>query len=217
MVLTESPVPRTTLGRISLGRLHQTTEKGFTLIEIMIVLALVSFIMSVGMPAISGLTYQRVTSTTRKFTGVLKTIRNDTVLLNSIQRLAIDFEKRTWWVETQKRMELLGEAEDPKYKKKSKKDEEPVDSNFQLNPKYGKGPNELPGGVVFDGILKEREGLLKQGVAYIHFFPNGFVEQAILYLNKEGATEGGFSLIIRPTGGVIDIKRERVKSFEGLQ
>src|SRR5580700_4277313 len=63
---------------------------GFTLIEILIVLGIISMVMAMGLPAIERVTYQRVNSTTRKFIGLVRTIRNDSILLNLVQRLAID-------------------------------------------------------------------------------------------------------------------------------
>jgi len=181
----------------------------------LIVLAIISMVMAIGMPAISRVTYQRVNSTTRQFVGMMRTIRNDAILLNNIYRLAIDFDKKTYWVESQRQFKLLGQ-EEAEYEKKKKnlKKGEGVASNFALAPKYSKAPKPFPGGVVIDGVLKDGVGIIKEGIAYIHFFPNGFNEQAILYINKEGATEGGYSLWIHSNLGKVDVYRQRVTSFD---
>jgi len=166
-----------------------------------------------GLPAISRVTYTRLNSTTRKFVGLVRTIRNDAILLNSVYRLVVDFEKSTYYVESQKRFELLSEVAPPPPKKGSKKVDAPP-SNFVIAEKYSKEPIPMPPGIVIEGVMKEKDGLRKEGLAYVHFFPNGFNDQAILYLNKEGNTDPGYSLVIRPTSGRVDIFRERKNDFD---
>lgn len=170
--------------------------------------------MSVGLPAIDRVTYQQVNSTTRKMVGLVRSVRNDAVLLNLVYRIAFDLEKQTWWVETQKSFQLLQPeaAYDPN--KKKKKDEEPPPSNFAPADKYSKKPVKFPNGVEIRGVLKEQTGNIKSGIAYVHFFPNGFAEQAILYLTKEGAETIAYSVIIRPTSGRVEIFPSEITSFD---
>lgn len=75
----------------------------------------------------------------------------------------------------------------------------------------------MPSGVEFSGVLKEKDGLIKEGVAYIHFFPNGFNDQAILYLNREGSDVVSYSMLLRPNSGRVELYREAVKSFDVSQ
>ncbi len=170
-------------------------------------------VMSVGLPAISRVTLYRLNSTTRQFVGLIRTIRNDAILLNQTHRLAIDLGKHTYWVESQTRDGLLSEVEEnPKDRKTNKKGEVPP-SQFGIAPKYSKEPRPMPGGVEFTSVFKEREGLRSEGLIYVHFFPNGINDQAILHLAKEGAPETTYSLVIRPTSGRVDIVRDIVKDF----
>lgn len=182
-------------------------------------MAIISFVIAMGLPAIERITLQRLNSTTRRFVGIVRTVRNDSILLNNVYRLAIDLEKQRYWVESQREQRLLGqeeleEANNPKKKKKRKRGEpEERPSNFQMAEKFSREPIAMPGGVIFDGVLKEREGLIKEGIAYVHFFPNGYTEQAILYLAKEGSGTTGYSLVIRPTLGKVEIVASRVSDF----
>lgn len=162
-------------------------------------------VMSLGLPAIERVTYQKLNSTTRKFVGTIRTIRNDAVLLNQVYRFAIDFEKNTWWVESQKRFELIQMT--PETASKKKKKDEKVVSNFESVPKYSSEPLKLPNGLVFQGVLKEQEGYKKDGIAYIHFFPNGFADYSIIYLAKEGDQGAVYSIIIKPVAGKVELER----------
>jgi hypothetical protein len=170
-------------------------------------------VMAIGLPAISRITYQRLNSTTRKFVGLIRTIRTDAILLNTIYRLVIDMEHNTYWVETQKSFKLLTAADEAQ-PVDPKKNKNAPPSNFSFAEKYSAKPVPLPGGVVFDGVLKENGGYSKEGLVYINFFPNGFNDQAILYLTKEGSPGKGYSLLIRPTSGHVIITGQRLQSFD---
>lgn len=211
MDLMDNPEAKTT----SLRSNSKPSRGGFTLIEILLVLAIIAMVTSIGIPAVGRLTYQRVAGTTRRFVGVLRSVRNDAILLNRIYRLAINFEDQTWWVEKQSQLELLGSDSQAGSIPDPKKPAPP--SGFVTADKYGSKPKELPGGVVFDGVLTERDGLLKQGIAYVHFFPSGYAEQSLVYLNKQGVESGGYSLYVRPANGSIQVYNRRVINFEDTQ
>ncbi len=170
--------------------------------------------MSLGLPAIQQVTNQRINSTTRKMTGMVRSVRNDAVLLNLIHRLVIDFDEQTWWVETQKKFALLHDEEEAQRKDRKKGDEVLGDSaNFNFADKYTKEPVKMPAGVVFSGVVTEQEGFINKGVAYINFYPNGFVDQSILYLNKEGSENVFFSMILRPNSGKVDLVAGKAEGF----
>lgn len=197
----------------SKNRLRQ--RRGFTLLEILLVLAIIAMVMALGLPAIQRVTYQRINSTTRKFVGLIRTVRNDAVLLNSMYRLVIDLDHKQYWIENQREAKLLDDTV-PDKKKKPKKGEEAPPSNFNLAPKYSKEPMPMPDGVVFDGVFKEREGLVKEGRVYIHFFANGFNEPAILYLKRDGNKNISYSLVIRSTSGKVDILPEFIPNLDAV-
>ncbi|MEZ4752160.1 MAG: prepilin-type N-terminal cleavage/methylation domain-containing protein [Bdellovibrionota bacterium] len=186
---------------------RSTSEAGFTLVEILIVIAIIAFILSLGLPAIERVTSYKLNSTTRRFVGLLKTVRNDAILLSNIHRLAVNLEDNTYWVEVQKKKALLDQLpveEDPK---------NPQPSNFALADKYASDPIPLPDGVVFDGVFKEAEGLRRNGLAYIHFFPNGYAEPSILFLNRASRADNAYGLEIVPPLGKVEIFRADVEEY----
>jgi len=198
----------------NLATQSSASQSGFTLIEILLVLAIAVMLISFGMPVVSRITGQNITTTARKLTSVLRGVRTDAILLNTIYRLSLDLDKNTYLVEVQNSPGLLSEEallskqDDPK-----KKGEPASPSPFSTADKYFKEPKELPGGVVFNGVLKEKEGLVKTGTAYIYFFPNGFNEKAIIIFNSQTAKEGGYSLVLQPTAGKVEFFKKRVDQF----
>lgn len=188
-------------------------QSGFTLIEILLVLAIIAMMMAIGLPAIQSVTSQRINSTTRKFTGMVRSVRNDAILLNLIHRLAINFDDQTWWIENQKKFSLLEDPEDKEKKNKKKGAAEEGDSNFTYTAKYTKEPLKMPAGVVFSGVRTERDGFVNKGIVYVHFYPNGFSDQAILQLNKEGSEMVFYSMILRPTSGRVELVNGKAEGF----
>ncbi|MCB0405716.1 MAG: prepilin-type N-terminal cleavage/methylation domain-containing protein [Bdellovibrionales bacterium] len=196
--------PRTTFFR---KNSRSTSNAGFTLVEILIVIAIIAFILSLGLPAIERVTSYKLNSTARRFVGLLKTVRNDAILLSTIHRLAVNLEDNTYWVEAQKKKALLDQVPEEENSK------EPRPSNFALADKYASDPIPLPDGVVFDGLFKETEGLRRNGLAYIHFFPNGYAEPSILFLNRASRADNAYALEIVPPLGKVEIFRADVEEY----
>jgi prepilin-type N-terminal cleavage/methylation domain-containing protein len=170
------------------------SQSGFTLVEILIVIAIISTVLAVSIPAIERVTFQRISSTARRFVGLIRTVRNDAVLLNNIYRIGFDMDKNTYWVQSQRQLKTISQ------KLESEEQAKAEASNFNFADKYSKQALEMPGGTKVLGVFKEGEGLSQKGAAVIHFFPNGFNEAAIIYLAKEGSDQAAYSLLIHPTG-----------------
>lgn len=194
--------PKTIFSRTNRRR----STSGFTLVEILIVIAIIAFILSLGLPAIERVTSYKLNSTTRRFVGLLKTVRNDSILLSTIHRLAVNLEDNTYWVEAQKKKALLLTAPD-------EESEKAAATNFAPAEKFSSDPIPLPDGLVFDGVFKETEGLRRTGLAYIHFFPNGYAEPSILFLNRASRADNAYALEIVPPLGKVEIFREDVENF----
>ena len=176
-----------------------SNKHGMTLIEIMIVLAILGAVLAVGVTRI------RKNDNNAKFIvrqfGVLgKELRNFAKMKNQTFRLVIEMNEGTahsYWVESTTQKILLGAEDDRKKTRKS--DEEPP-SPFSVNKDILKKPAELSGDLIFASV--ETEGSpepLTKGKAYIHFFPEGIVEKAVVQItDKKDLT---WSLVFEPLIG----------------
>lgn len=180
-------------------------RNGFTLVEILIVLAIIATVLAIGLPAIERVTQQRTASAARKFVGLVRSMRNDSILLSSIHRLNIDLEKAEWIVEEQKEHRAIQDSKG--------RSGDSGSGNFEPAEKYSKKATPLPSGTQFLGIMKEGEGLVQQGRVMIHFFPNGYNEGAILYLGRTGDKNVSFSIKI-PVTGKVELLPGAVQTFQ---
>ncbi|MFM8312849.1 MAG: Tfp pilus assembly protein FimT/FimU [Deltaproteobacteria bacterium] len=218
MAQIKSQIPPTILSQNKSSLVDPASKSarndGFTLIEILLVLSIIVLVLSFGMPVVSRITGQNINTSARKLTSLVRGVRTDAILLNSIYRLSLDLDKNTYLVESQKLGELLNESSTLS-KKRDPKNPEATETSDGFAPveKYFKEPKPLPAGVVFNGILKEKEGKVTEGIAYIYFFPNGLNEKAMVYLNSQSAKEGGYSLLVHPTAGKVEFFKKRVDQF----
>ncbi|MCG3172462.1 MAG: hypothetical protein GMKNLPBB_00614 [Myxococcota bacterium] len=64
---------------------------------------------------------------------------------------------------------------------------------------------ELPSRVLFDGVwVSHQEERVSKGKAYLYFFPNGFVEKAVIHLASEGGDV--YTLEVSPLSGKTSVR-----------
>lgn len=141
----------------------------------------------------------------RKIMVLTKDTRTKARLNNSTYRLAINFEKdaNTYWIEKGSGpIKVDPEA----YKEKDDlfDSENAPKSPFQIDKSLTKKEQVLDGGLKFESLeTNNSEEVISTGTAYIHFFPEGFVEAAALQI-----TDGKkitWTLVFNPLTGQADI------------
>ncbi len=184
---------------------QRTSKNGFTLIEILLVLVIFAGIAAISVPRMFR-TSDNIRKVTRQMTSLTKEIRNRAKLKNSTLRLVVDMtaDPHKYWVE-------LSSGSKPipanLYEEKSEAEEQGLSSQFKRDEFLTKKEKELPNGVYFNAIetINTKEPVT-QGLAYIHYFPEGFVEASIIQLtNRKGTT---WTLVISPLTGQAEILEE---------
>lgn len=195
-----------------------TNQRGFTLIEIMVVMLIIAGVLAVGGTRIFNPNENR-RSQVRKIAVETKELRTSARLQNATFRLviAMDNEKgHKFWVESASGHALqLSEAQEKELEKLTEIQRETVykgKSKFTRDKKTGKD-TPLTGGLFFEGV--EIAGHSKEttaGLAYVHFFPQGLSDEAVIKIGDRKNQH--WTIAIHPLTGAAQIYNRAVSLKE---
>lgn len=189
------------------------SNRGFTLIEILVVLGILAAVLSIGLPRI-GKREDSLKSVAHQISVLTRQIRNNARLFNSTYRLVIHMndQEASFWVERAAGVHLVDpEAYDPE-NKPDKDDKDKKQSEFQIDKSLLKKPRNLPKPFVFGSVETiNMKQPITEGDAYVHFFPEGLVETAAIQItNRKNIT---WTLVFDPLTGQADI----IEAAKGLK
>ncbi len=197
--------------------LNKSNNSGFTLIELLVVVALIALITVMTLPGMSSYFRISMNSITREMATTIREAYNSTMVTGRVHRLAMDLEKNKYWVESGPRTYLL-------HTKESKEKEEyrlrwfsdkKKTSDFRIEPTITRKPISLPDDVKFkDIITQQNDDPITEGMAYIHFFPNGIAEQSIIHLEDQG--ENQVSLVVSALIGKTKVENHLISKEEAF-
>lgn len=166
--------------------------RGFTLIEMLLVLALLALLFASLMPKATSLFRVNVQSSVRRFAALVRFAYDQSVLTGKLHRIVLDFDKQTWAVEAANPGELpIDEAKrelNPYFKNRDLKEGEadPDEPGFQA---AGRGlVSQLPRGVAIVEAHSWRYGdkSVSKGVFSIFAYPSGMIDEARVRFAEEG-------------------------------
>lgn len=183
-------------------------KRGFTLIEVMIVIAIIAGLIAVGAPRLLKKD-TNIKTVARQITVLVKEIRNQAKMFNSTYRLVIRMEQgqESYWVEKAGGpalidTEKLKEEYEGKHKD-SKKEEGAPPPLFQIDKRLSKKEKTLPSNLHFAQVeTLNMAQPLTSGLAYIHFFPEGLLEASAIQITDNKNT---WTLVFNPLTGQADI------------
>lgn len=188
-------------------------KRGFTLIEVMIVLAIMAGLIAVGAPRLLKKD-TNIKTTARQLTVLVKEIRNQAKLFNSTYRLVLRIEpgQESYWVERASGVALIDKeklAEEMEGKNKDKKPEEGAPPPlFQIDKRVLKKERTLPSNLHFSQVeTVNMSQPVTSGIAYIHFFPEGLMEASAIQISDKKNT---WTLVFNPLTGQADIVEKAV-------
>lgn len=164
---------------------------GFTLIELMIVVAILAALMFVVVPRLQDLTDVQVKSSARRIVGELKYLYNDAVFKKRTYRLNFGLDEGTYWVEV-----LMG-------------------SEFVPYADHVVQDARLERGIRFKDVITERTfgaSRLTEREEFIMIYPTGRIDPAIIYI--EAPNGSVYTLETKPYTGRVAVYDEFVDFYK---
>lgn len=208
----------------SIRRLPRMISKknhhGFSLIEMLVVVAIIAMITGVALPTVSSYFQLSLNSATRELATTIKEAYNAAVVTGRVYRLVYDIKKNQYWVEAGPPDALLDTKETKereerrkRYSRAEDKEKEKENSPFALEKTITRKKLSLPRGVTYEDIVTQQSNEpLSEGVAYTHFFPHGVTEQSIIHLTDQSKHKA--SLVITPLIGNTELYDRYVNGAE---
>jgi prepilin-type N-terminal cleavage/methylation domain-containing protein len=196
------------------------SAKGFTLLEMMIVVVIVGLLAFLGANTIKGAFKSKSRELSWRMASTIRYLYNSAITENKTYRLVFDFENNSYWAESTSERVLLEKKASPETKEAaltpsesgSEEGSEKVTPISPMEPVFGAVESALmetrtlPSGIFIKDVYTGKN-VAAAGKAYIHFFPNGFAERAIINFRDE-SDEKHVSIKINPFNGETDVSQE---------
>ncbi|HSM92738.1 MAG TPA: prepilin-type N-terminal cleavage/methylation domain-containing protein [Anaeromyxobacteraceae bacterium] len=165
-----------------MARPPRTHARGFTLIELMIVMTVVALLAAAAGPALGGLTGADARKAAGELSGSMRWLFDSASVRHATCRLVLSPAERSFWAECAKGRTTI--ERDPEKVKEAAGGEGGAQASGDAagfarfeDPIVRK--RELPGGTAFKRIrIDGREPATEGETAYVHFFPGGRAQAA---------------------------------------
>ncbi len=205
-----------------------------TLIEIMMVIALIGMLISVGLPKLDQVTRANVRTSVRRLGALVKFCYDQAILTGKLHRIHVDLggtyfddssnkvEREQAWTlemaegdvlpEEQIKAELIEDVQAQEKQKKKDKDKNEKKTADAFVPAQDAKRHYLPKGIKIVSVKSWRIGENKsitQGDMGIYCFPNGFIDDASITLQELNKPKSVlFHIKTRSLTGRVDIDAE---------
>lgn len=197
-------------------------SKGFTLIEMMIVLAIIGAVVVMAMPYMNNRN-SKTKAFLRQMTVLSREVHTRAKLHGAVYRIVIDMKDpigsdkgpQTYWVERANGRAILKPNEEElelKRANESREEDRKDPRGFSIDASLNKEPKQLPNGLKFDRVeLTRLEKPITEGKAYVHYLPEGLTDEANIHI--KGDKNQAWTITIHPLTG----KAELISKSVSLQ
>ena len=210
------------------GGLHLLTSKGFTLIEVMIVLALIAILSSIAMPSLRGFAAStRLKSTAHAIRDMLNFARDMAITERAAHLVVFDLTTNRYWLASNETFNL-GDPSTPVTASPSSS--LPVQQSTtgqgntalqQMSPSRTNailGIPQTPGHNVSLTRMMTNHNFqtvqIDTGVDYIYFSPTGSSEDTVLYIQDQRGK--AMSITVETATGRVRLQKINSQQLEGL-
>jgi prepilin-type N-terminal cleavage/methylation domain-containing protein len=176
-------------------------KNGFTLLEVIVVVAIIGLIAGIGIPQINRVFRTNLKTTSTQISSMIKYSYDAAIINHMTYRIAFDFSSNTYHLEVSKSQEgfLLDAEEDKKESILYKDEKQKKENNFApYSGEWGRAV-QLPQNLKIENIVdvKTRKEY-SSDIFYLYFFPHGQTQEVIIRLNGEKAKIGFYSIWVDP-------------------
>ncbi|MEZ4467519.1 MAG: hypothetical protein R3F43_24510 [bacterium] len=174
----------------------------------------------IGISSFGALKGTQLRTQTNRLAAAVRHTFNRAVATGLYMRLVVDIDADSYWVEASATPQFLSteklkEGEDAEAAAREKAEKErdedaPPAPSRERYQEDGVIPRvTMERGIGIDGVYTSgQDDVFRGGKAYVHFFPNGFVEPAMIYTTD--GDEAFFTLIVQPLTGKVTRKPGKV-------
>lgn len=137
-------------------------EQGFTLIELMVVMLLISIVLSIAIPKFGGSAFQDpVKKMSRWMINTVRTLRSAAIQQQKTQGLVIDLSNRRMWIVNDAADEEAAQAE------------------------ASKKTVPIPDAIRYMDVQFPQQERISSGTAEVRFYPAGYSDQVLIHLETD--------------------------------
>jgi len=183
------------------------TARGFTLVELLVVLSLIALLAGLAAPAVGSVTGANARKAAGELAGAMRYLYDTAALRHATCRMALDVDARAWWAECSPA--AVGIARHPEEDDRELERRFSGEKNAELRRLLAKTDfgsfkdrlvekRELPGRAAFGKIHVEGRRDAEGGTVYVHFFPGGQAQRAFVPL-ADGNNR--YTVVVEPFTG----------------
>lgn len=198
--------------KIRAGR-AQSGVSGFTLVEIMIVMAILVAVIALGSSALFK-SSTNMRTFIREMAIRTREIRNVARLTNSTMRIVISMNEEkghSYWLESAPGVVTLMSEEQIKELSRlteSQREEKAPAKEFEIDSRIMRKAQKLPRGLAFESVEFATKEPITQGLAYVHFFPQGLSEDVAIHLTDK--VNLNWTITINPLTGRAQVYERKI-------
>jgi general secretion pathway protein H len=165
------------------------SERGFTLVELLVVVGVIAVVSAAAVPALEAVTGANARKAAGELAGSMRALFGTAAMRHATCRLAIDVDHRAWWAECAKGK--AGLVKDPSRTRdedladRFPDENDPDRRRLLARTDFGAFEDrlvrkrELPGSAQFGDVrLSGRSEAVEKGLAYVYFFSGGQAQRA---------------------------------------